>query len=306
MISIQELGKEILSNQFRKFYVFLGQEYGVKRKYLDIMTSFYNGRHTEIASMKDFINMMKVKQLIPLQPTLYTVRYDLDFIKSLGPTTAATIERLNYSGTCVCIYEDNSLKDKIDKHLPNACTVIDAVNPVFIKKYLLSDYPGLDEGLAGVAANVSVNYGQAQNIAHAMLCADSNKLRSMQEVDIANLFGISSQSNEKHLQMCIASRNFNAIIKAIEKYPQIDDTIFYVFMQTMNELEKIKTYKNTDSPLKQYQQHWTEEDIYNYFCHAYNTLKKVRIGLTADVENLLIYLAALLQFSKIPGVEVME
>ena len=306
MISIQDLGREILSNNFRKFYVFLGHEYGVKRKYLDMMSSYYEGRQKEISSMKDFISMMKVKQLIPLKPTLYIVRYDAEFTKSLGLNTAAQIENLNYTGTCVCIYEDDGLKDKFEKYLSNATAIIDAVNPVFIKKYIMSDYPGLDEGLAGVAANISANYGQARTIASAMMCSDMNKLKNMDEVDIANLFGISSQSNEKHLQMCIASKNFKAILSAIERYPQIDDGILYVFTQTMNELEKIKTYRNTDSPLKQYEKYWTEEDIYNFFNHAYSCLFKLRAGLSSDVLNSTIYLAGLLQFSRIPKVEVME
>lgn len=306
MISIQDLGKEILSNQFRKFYVFLGQEYGVKRKYLDLIASHYEGRQKEIASMKDFIGMMKVKQLIPLKPTLYIVRYDTEFTKSLGPGTASQIQNLHYAGTCVCIYEDSRLKDKFDKYLPEAVATIDSVNPLFIKKYLMSDYPGLDEGLAGAAANIAVNYGQARNIAAAMMCSDMNKLKSMDEVAIANLFGISSQSNEKHLQMCIASKNFKAILSAIERYPEVNDSILYVFTQTMNELEKIKTYRSTDSPLKQYEKYWTEEDIYNFFNHAYSCLFKIRIGLSSDVLNCTTYLAGLLQFSRIPKVEVME
>lgn len=308
MISIQELGKEILSGEFRKFYVFLGQEYGVKRKYLDIMKAAYPGGQKEISCMKDFVNMMKVKQLIPLPPTLYVVRYDTEFAKSLSASTASQIAKLNYAGTCVCIYgeNDNSLRDKFDKFLPEASTVIDAVNPLFIKKYLLADYPGLDEGLAGAAANISANYGQARNIAAAMMCSDMNKLKNLDEVSIANLFGISSQSNEKYLQMCIASKNFKAIIQAVDRYPQIDDSILYVFTQTMNELEKLKTYKSTDSPLKQYVKNWTEEDIYNFFNHSYNALYKIRIGISSDIKNCTTYLASLLQFAKVPSLEVME
>ena len=306
MIAIQDLGKEILSNQFRKFYVFLGQEYGIKRKYLDIMKSFYGGRQKEIACMKDFMSMMKVKQLIPLQPTLYVVRYDTEFIKSVGAATAQQIKNLHYSGTCVCIYEENSLIDKLDKYLPDAVTVIDNVNPMFIKKYLMNDYPGLDEGLAGFAATISVNYGQARNIASAMIYADTNKLKNMDDVQLSNLFGISSQSNEKYLQMCIASRNFKAIIDAVDRYPQVDDSILYVFTQTMNELEKIKTYRNTDSPLKQYEKLWTEEDIYNYFNHAYSCLFKIRIGISSDIVACTTYLAGLLQFTRVPNVEVMK
>lgn len=306
MISIQDLGKQILSNQFKKFYIFLGQEYGVKQKYLDMMKTYYEGRQKEISSMKDFMSMMKVKQLVPLKPTLYIVRYDMDFVKSLGPATASQISNLNYSGTCVCMYEDSSIKDKCDKYLPDYTTTIDAVNPMFIKNYLLNDYPGLDEGLAGVAANIAVNYGQARNIAAAMMCTDTNKLRNMDELELSKLFGISSQSSEKHLQMCIASKNFKSIISAVEKYPHIDDTILYVFTQTMNELEKIKTYKSTDSPLKQYHQYWTEEDIYNFFNQAYTCLFKIRTGLTSDIIICTTYLAGLLQFSKVPSVEVME
>lgn len=305
MISVQDLGIEILSNKFRKFYVFFGAEYGVKKKYLDIMKAYYDGRQKEISSMKDFINMMKVKQLIPLRPTLYVVRYDQEFSKSVGAGTAQQINKLKFLGTCVCIYEDSNLQDKFDKHLPDATTVINHVNPMFIKKYLMNDYPGLDEGLAGIAANISVNYGQARNIAYAMINSDMNALRNMDEVTISNLFGVSSQTNEKYLQACIACRNFKAVIDAVARYPQIDDSILYVFTQTMNELEKIKTYRSTDSPIKQYSKLWTEEDIYNFFNHSYSALYKIRIGLTSDISASVTYLAGLLQFNKIPSVEVM-
>lgn len=306
MIPIQDLGKEILSNKLRKFYIFLGKEYGVKKKYLEMMKSYYSGGQKEIESMKDFISMMKVKHLVPLLPTLYVIRYDMEFIKSLGPTTAQQIDNLHYDGTCVCIYEEGVTSDKFDKHLPNATTVIDAVNPMYIKKYILNDYPGLDEGLAGVAANIAVNYGHARNIAYSMLCADSNKLKNLEERSISNLFGISSQSNEKYLQQCIASRNFKAVLDAFQRYPEVNDTIIYVFSQTMNELEKIKTYRGTDSILKKYDKLWTEEDIYNYFNHAYTCLFNIRIGLTSNIENTVVYLASLLQFTRIPDVEVMK
>ena len=84
------------------------------------------------------------------------------------------------------------------------------------------------------------------------------------------------------------------------------DSILYVFTQTMNDLEKIKTYKNSDSPLKQFEKYWTEQDIYNMFNHAYDCLYKIRIGLSSDVMNYIVYLAGLLQFSQIPDVEVMR
>lgn len=306
MITIQTLGKEILSNNFRKFYVFCGQEYGIKKKYLDIIKSAYKGNIKEISSMKDFIQMMKVKHLIPLPPSLYVVRYDQEFIKAVNAMTYQQIQSLNYAGTCVCIYEDTSIAEKLDKHLPEAVALIDAVNPMFIKKYLMKDYESLDEGLAGIASNIAVNYGHARNIAVAMTLADTNKLKNMDEKDISKLFGISSTSTEKYLQQCIASRNFNSIIDALDRYPEVDDTIFYVFAQTMNELEKIKTYPRTDSILKKYEKGWTCEDIYNFFNHSYNCLLSVRSGSSSDIETFCIYLAGLLQFRTIPSVEDMK
>ena len=41
MLSIQDVGTEILNNNPGKFYIFGGTEYGIKCKYFDIIMTHY-------------------------------------------------------------------------------------------------------------------------------------------------------------------------------------------------------------------------------------------------------------------------
>ena len=88
MLTIQEVGTEILTHNPRKLYVMVGQEYGVKMKYVDILAEYY-GKKEEMSSMSDVINIMNTKHIIPLQPAVYIVRYDESFISCLLYTSDA-------------------------------------------------------------------------------------------------------------------------------------------------------------------------------------------------------------------------
>ena len=83
MLSIQEVGTEILTHNPRKLYIMVGQEYGIKTKYIDILAEHY-GRKEECLSMSSIIDIMNTKHIIPLQPAVYVVRYDDSFITDLS------------------------------------------------------------------------------------------------------------------------------------------------------------------------------------------------------------------------------
>ena len=90
MLTIQEVGQEVLTGTPKKFYAFVGSEYGVKEKYIELLSNHY-GRKVESESVQDILNIMKTRHIIPLQPTLYVVRYDESFISTLSNSTAVTI-----------------------------------------------------------------------------------------------------------------------------------------------------------------------------------------------------------------------
>ena len=55
MLSIQEVDrrKQILKGDPEKLYVFVGEEYGVKRRYLDIIKKAYDGRYVTMDTMEE-------------------------------------------------------------------------------------------------------------------------------------------------------------------------------------------------------------------------------------------------------------
>ena len=66
MLSIQQVGSEILNDKPGKLYIFCGAEYGIKYKYIEHLKGFY-GQYAESESAYDVISSFAVKKLIPLK-----------------------------------------------------------------------------------------------------------------------------------------------------------------------------------------------------------------------------------------------
>ena len=138
MVSIQELGLSILSDNPAKLYIIGGTEYGVKDKYISRLKEFY-GKSTEYGDVASLVSLFSKKHLLPLAPQLYIVRYDETFVSSIDAVLAAKIRNLKIIGTIVCLYAQPKHVDKLDKFLPEFVSVVENVNPQFIEKYLHSD-----------------------------------------------------------------------------------------------------------------------------------------------------------------------
>lgn len=304
MISIQELGMQILQHTPKQFYVFGGCEYGIKMRYIDELEKFYGGKE-EYTSVDDLIKFMNTKHLIPLQPKVYVVRYDETFYSQVTEKYANRIHRCNIIGTIVCIYDSSKIINKMDKYLPDCTANIDAVNPQFIAKYLKSDFPDLSDRLINVAVSCSSDYGQAKNICCSMMF-DLNGVAKMSDDDIKTLFGRSDMSTQSQLRQGIAARNFNYLMGVLDNYDGQLNNIVYTVLQTMIDLDKLCTMKYGQSDIKDYVKLWKPADIYYMFMHAYDQLKKLRSSSSYDVHNSIVYLFGLLKFSDIPSVEEMK
>ena len=305
MRTIQEVGYEILNKTPRKFYVMCGSEYGVKKKYLQILSEIYSEVH-EVPDVQSILDMMNTKHFIPLTPALYIVRYDETFLSSLNATTSDKIDHTNIIGTIVCIYDDSAkTSNKLDKYLPDWSISIDNIDKQFVMKYLRSDFPSLPDRMVSIAALNCANYGDAQQVCTSMSLAPEAELNSMSDAEIITLFGKQTVSKESEIRKAVAARNFTYLIELLDNYPGEYDSVFYVILSTMTELEKIMPNKYAESDLKPYTKQWTYKDIYNMFMNTYEELKKLRSYAT-NAEASLIYLFSLLKFSEIPDVEVMQ
>ena len=305
MISIQDVGIQILEDNPGKFYVFGGCEYGIKEKYISILKEQY-GKQIEATSVKEVVEMLSKKHLIPLEPAVYVIRYDEVFDSEISDSLASKIHKLKFPGTVVCIYESLKHINKIDKYLPDCVVSIDSVSPQFISKYLHTDFPNLDDRLIEIAVKHADNYNQARNVCRSMSYVDSSFLDSMSEDTIAGFFGCSDMSTETQIRLAVAGRQFSTLIDLLDKYGEDTDRIFYAILQTMIELDKVLDNSRIQSDIKQFARNWTREDIYYMFMNTYLELKKSRSGSSYDIKLSMIYLFGLIKFQRIPSPEVMN
>lgn len=305
MLSIQEVGSEVLGNNPRTFYAFCGTEYGIKKKYIDHLSNLY-GNIKEVKTVNEILSTMSTKHLIPLTPCVYVIRYDDTFISSLNDKTAEKIKNTKIVGTIVCLYEDMKHLTKLEKFLPEFTVSIDPVNPQFLCKYLKNDFPELPERIINIVVTISSDYNQAHNMCYCLNLLDSFTLTSLNEYSISQLVGHQFESTEKQIQLGVASRNFKYLINVIDRYDDDSDRVLYTILQTMIELDKLLDNPKASSDLKDYIKVWSRADVYYMFMHTYDAIKKSRSSASVDPSRILIQLFGLLQFNPIPSLEVMS
>ena len=303
MLSIQQLGLEILNHTPRNFYVLGGSEYGIKARYIDELTKYYKQK-IECNTVSEIIATSKIKQLIPLGPALYVVRYDEEFGSNISADLAKQIINLKISGTVVCLYETKYFS-KIEKYLPDNSTFIEPIQQNMIMKYLKSEFPNCSTHLLSVATKICKNYGHARNICIGMSACNPTIIDDMPDDEICTLFGYVENSGNKEMQIAIASRKFANVNKCLSEYTDSYDSVVYDFLSVAVELDKLFDKKRTESNLSEYANLWKRQDIYNLFMQAYNQLSLIR-SLSVEPQNCLVYLAGLLQFNNIPSVGEME
>lgn len=305
MVTIQDIGLQILGDNPGKFYVFGGSEYGIKEKYISILKDKY-GNQVEAASVKDVVDMLSKKHIVPLKPAVYVIRYDEGFVSDISELLASKIAKLKFQGTIVCIYEASKHITKIDKYLPDVTVSIDSVSPQFVVKYLRSDFPKLSQRFINIAVQHGDNYNQSRNMCRCMNSVSEESLNSMTDDEVARLFGCSDVSTEAHIRLGVASKQFKYLIDTIENYDDDGDRVLYAILQTMIELDKVLDNSRVQSDIKDYAKYWSREDVYHMFMNTYQELKKRRSGTTCDIQYTLIYLFGLLKFKPIPSPEVMN
>lgn len=301
MLTIQDVGTQILTGNPSKFYVFSGSEYGIKSRYLDNLKDHYNGNVSEVASVSEVLSMMSRKQLIPRVPTLYVVRYDEDYVASLSDSSESEIDSCNICGTLVCIYELDKHAKKLDKYLPNYTVHIDSVSKQFIFKYLKSEFPKVSDRLLKVSASISGSYNQARNLCRS-ISYDVEGVEGLTDDMIASTFGLVSFSQSSQVRAGVASRNCEYLLRLLDSYEDTYDSVMYTMLSTMLELEKILTNKRAQSDIRQYASRWTLKDVYYYFQHVYAEIKRLR-STTSNGKASIVYLASLLAFREIPSKE---
>lgn len=296
MRTIQEVGLEILNHNPKSLYILCGSEYGIKRKYIQELISYYKN-YKQYDHVSEVIDLLSTKHLIALPPTVYLVKYDLEFISGLDSSLALRLTRLKFKGTIVLVYQEDKQLSKLSKYLDAYTVSIDEISAKYIHKYIHTDFPQLNSEYIDLVTKCSSNYSQAYMLASCLSVIDDKVDTHVLET----LFKDPSVSTESMLRIGIASRNFKYCVDIISRYESLDN-VYYTFLQVLLDIEKCQSNSYTQSDVQKYIKMWTRKDIYCMFDNVYDQLKKSRT-YTIDISNSVIYLLSLLTFKEIPQKE---
>lgn len=299
MATIQEVGREILTDNPKSIYIFCGDGYGIKEQYLNHLEKFY-GRKVECDSMESICNIMRRKHIIPLEPTLYVVRYDEAFINSIDAKTENSLKSIKVIGTIVCIYQSEKHQNKCEKYLPSLTVSIGQVLSNYVFKYIKNEFPNLPDTVIASTIKVVPEYDRARRLCKIFNSLPEEFVSRITESEISSSFGNLLSQQSQNIRIGVAARNFTYLVEHLSAYEGDADAVIYDILSTLVELEKIKSSKYSDSDLKKYANSWSIPDIYYMFIHAYSELKQFRTGAVVNKENSLLYLFSLLKFPTIP------
>lgn len=305
MLTIQEVGTEIMKGTPRNFYVMTGSEYGIKRMYIQYLKDHYKGKYKEADTVESVLSTMSTKHFVPLEPTVYVVRYDESFLSTLNDKTSSRLRGINIIGTIVCLYENEKHSTKVEKYLGDYTVHIDKVNEAFIQKYLKKDFPDLEQHCIEAAVESCVDWHEAELMCRCMMLDNVDHRRSQNKQQLKVTFGKSQELDDRIIKPIIASRDFGKLTYVLNKKEGEEDSLLYTILSTMLELEKITINKYAESDLRPYLKQWKLQDIYNMFMQTYKQLSYLR-SISPDPKNVLMYLITLMQFSEIPSIEVMS
>ncbi|MBP5433760.1 hypothetical protein [Ruminococcus sp.] len=305
MLTIQQAGSEILGDRPGKFYVFAGTEYGVKRKYIEHLKNFY--KHSVTAdTVSEVIESMQKKSLLPVPPKLYIVRYDESFVSSLGDKSRQQIEKTKINGTLICLYETEKAAVKCAKYLPDCTVSFDAVHTEYVKKYLRADFPGLADSIIAEAVRIHREYIGAYNICSVMNCVSEDEREHISVKDMDEMFGYSLLTGDEQFRQAFAAKDIRMCVSMLDNYEDSFDSVFYLMLASLLELEKLITNPKQKSDYRAYIKGWTAESVYNMFIQVYSELEQSRELQGYNIRDRLLYLLLLLQYGTIPQMGVMH
>lgn len=306
MLAIQDVGKQVLSGNPNPFYIFIGDAYGIKDKYISFLKSHY-GHFQEADSMEEVIKLIGRKSLLPVPNKVYVVRYDDSFIKSLGKDSTSEINALckKIRGTIVLIVENSKHGEKCNKYLPDYTVSFNGVSKLFISKYLTSDFPGLDSELITKVSSVCSEYKLASNLCISLTYLVTSKQNSLTTQDLLKHLSYTPATSDDPIRYGVAARNYGYLIKALDEYSLSYESLFYTILATLLDLEKQISKPNPKSPYATYQKCWNANDIYYAFDHTYSELEKSRDLADYDIYSGLVYLFSLIAVSPIPTKELL-
>jgi hypothetical protein len=301
-MEIREFGRQIaVDHKPESFYVFTGTEYGVKRRYIEMISDIYGKKPMECETVGSVLSMMSGQHIIQPEPMLYIVRYDDSFLKSLTKESSDTIKNTNIIGTIVVLYDADSSSERCEKYLPDCTVRFDAVSKDLIRKYLMQDFKDMTLAKAEIAAFVGKDYSGSSLASISLTNLDSSVSDKADPDEIRRSLSAEVSGNITRFKSGIAARDFNYCTSQLDYMDDLPG-LLYAILSTMLDIEKAIELPKSKLWCSKYAKNWTKYDIVMMFENTYSALLESRSVSGYDVRNALVYLLAAMRFSPIPAV----
>lgn len=209
MKKLEDLKREILNNNIGKFYVFYGEDFGLRKHYIDRISKSFT-KKSLVDSCNDVSSRTITKSLFKIT-TLYIVHGDVQFPRQNKNQIQTFINRLN---DCAVIleYEEPLLNTTLFKEFSEYITYFPTVQKNIALEFIDSELKLSQECKEDMAYNCNNNYNN--------ILLESDKIRNY-----ASIRNLSEQNSYDAL---------NSMGQLLYEYPEFECNIFMNYILSNN------------------------------------------------------------------------
>ena len=137
MKNLKDLKEDILANKINKFYVFYGEDFGLRKHYIDYLSKKYS-KKTIVNNALNLGNSFGGGNLFKTT-TLYVVPGDLDFAKLKKDKIEEFITKIDKNDCVILDYEDDITNTSLYKNFDEKVTYFPEVNDNIAQQFVESE-----------------------------------------------------------------------------------------------------------------------------------------------------------------------
>lgn len=155
MKNLKDLKEEILQNVIHKFYVFYGEDYGIRKHYINKLSTFFQETRT-IDSMELIANQQRGSGLFSVK-TLYIIHGDIVFARKKSNYIQSAINKLK-DDCVILVYESEIPNSSLFKEFSDYITYFPVVQDKIAYQFIDSEVKLSMDSKKELAYNCKNNY----------------------------------------------------------------------------------------------------------------------------------------------------
>lgn len=155
MKNLKDLKEDILNNKIEKFYVFYGEDYGIRKHYINKLSTFFEETRA-IDSMDLISNQQRGSGLFSVK-TLYIIHGDIIFARKKSAYIQSTINKLK-DDAVVLVYENELPNSPLFKDFSDYITYFPVVQDKIAYQFIDSEVRLSLDSKKELAYNCKNNY----------------------------------------------------------------------------------------------------------------------------------------------------